>query len=176
MKVAQFAAELADREAIRDVLARYARGIDRVDADLLRSTFWDDAVDDHGTFSGSARAFIDQLIPKLNRAEALMHFLGNILIEIRGDVAAVETYLRAFHRQEFADGQRYELIIGGRYVDRMEKRDDEWRIARRKVVYDWYRKFPELPDWERTPLGFAFQTNRFPDDPIYRFIADLDTR
>ena len=37
------------RDAIRDVLARYARGIDRADAALLKSCYFDDAIEEHGS-------------------------------------------------------------------------------------------------------------------------------
>jgi SnoaL-like domain len=48
--VAQFRDELADREAIRDCLYRYSRGVDRCDEDMLRSVYWEDAFDDHVLF------------------------------------------------------------------------------------------------------------------------------
>ena len=47
MTVSQFRDELADREAIRDCLYRYARGMDRCDEEMLRSAYWEDALDDH---------------------------------------------------------------------------------------------------------------------------------
>ena len=39
---------LLDRAEIRDVMARYARGLDRRDFDLAASCFTDAAVADHG--------------------------------------------------------------------------------------------------------------------------------
>ena len=42
--VTEFALELADQEAIRDCLTRYARATDRCDEALLTSVFWPDAV------------------------------------------------------------------------------------------------------------------------------------
>ena len=47
LPVAQLVAELADREAIRDCLYRYCRGVDRCDEQMLRSAYWEDAYDDH---------------------------------------------------------------------------------------------------------------------------------
>jgi uncharacterized protein (DUF1330 family) len=36
---------------------------------------------------------------------------------------------------------------GGRYVDRLEKRDGVWRIAKRKVLMDWNRSEPSRDMW-----------------------------
>ena len=52
-KVAQIAAELADREATRDCLFRYCRGIDRADPDLLRTVYWPGAMDYHTCVTGT---------------------------------------------------------------------------------------------------------------------------
>ena len=52
-EVSQLLAELADREAIRDCLHRYCRGVDRCDEDMLRSAYWEDAHDDHVVFAGT---------------------------------------------------------------------------------------------------------------------------
>ena len=45
-------------QQIADVIYRYARGIDRLDFDLVRSCYHPDAYDDHGSFKGSVEAFI----------------------------------------------------------------------------------------------------------------------
>ena len=51
--------ELIDRQDIWSLLLRYARGLDRLDRDLIRSCYWDDAIDDHHSFIGSPDEFID---------------------------------------------------------------------------------------------------------------------
>src|SRR5579862_3908887 len=51
--VAQIKDELADREAIRDCLYRYCRGVDRCDMELLRSAYWPGAMDTHTGFKGT---------------------------------------------------------------------------------------------------------------------------
>ncbi|BEP46256.1 hypothetical protein GmRootV15_68450 (plasmid) [Variovorax sp. V15] len=58
---------LLDREAIRDCLYRYCRGIDRCDEAALRSAYWEDATDCHGAWKGSAEGFIAQALDKLRQ-------------------------------------------------------------------------------------------------------------
>jgi ketosteroid isomerase-like protein len=175
--VTEIAAEMADREAIRDCLYRYCRGIDRMDAELILSAYWPDAVDEHGNFeTRSAQAFVDNAMPILRRMERTSHFIGNILIDVQGDAAFVETYIQAFHRFSKPDGTRYDNIASSRFVDRMERRDDQWRIAHRVVVRDWFREFADVCDFATgempTALGYGKTApvdigQRAPDDRSY---------
>ena len=50
--------ELLDRDEIRQVMMRYARGLDRLDFELTRSCYWDEAVEDHGSYVGHPDDFI----------------------------------------------------------------------------------------------------------------------
>lgn len=161
--------ELLDREAIRECLHRYCRGIDRADEQALRSAYWPDATDSHGAYKGSATGFIEQALPKLRGARNV-HAICNMGIELDGDSAAVESYFLAL--QVSAAAQTRETFMAGRYLDRFEKRQGEWRIAARTVVYDWLeeRERPELAQGDarfgaRSPVGAAW-----PLDPVYAFL------
>ena len=165
---------LVDREAIRDCLLRYCRGIDRCDEEALRSAYWPDATDRHGAYQGPAAGFIDRALTKLQSASRMVHMLGNVLIDLHGDVAAAESYFIAFQENTADDGSARETLLCGRYVDRMERRGAEWRIAARTVTYDWLRSTP-LPDGlaadtfgVRQPTG-----GRRPNDPLYELLAAL---
>ena len=46
--------QLSDLQCIRDTALRYCRGVDRLDEDLMKSAYWPDATDNHGTFIGNA--------------------------------------------------------------------------------------------------------------------------
>lgn len=131
-------ARVVARQEIADVVARYARGIDRLDLDLVRSCYHPGARDDHGTFKGTVEDFVEWLPGQLARFESTMHFLGNHLVEFDADpdVAHVETYCVAYHRLTERLG---DSIAGVRYLDRFERRDGAWRIADRVVVVEWNR-------------------------------------
>jgi ketosteroid isomerase-like protein len=151
-KLSALREEMVDREAIRDCLYRYSRGVDRCDEEMLRSVYWEDAVDDHAIFTGDREELIAWVMPLLRSMESSQHTIGNILIRLHGDRADVESYYHGYHRLN--DGTKsFDSIQAGRYLDRFERRHDEWRIARRKVVVDWFREYADAGDWEAGPLG-----------------------
>ncbi len=173
VKISQLKEEWADREAIRDCLSRYARGIDRIDADMLRSAYWPDAKDEHGgLFSGTIEELVEQSINNLPSIDTTVHMLGNSIIRIDGDKAAAESYVYAIHRQVI-DGVMRDILTSARYLDRFERRDDEWRIAERRVVIDWFREFPDSGDWKIGPFGTGdgARGGRQPNDESYAWLG-----
>ena len=174
----QMVRELSDKEAIRSCMYRYARGIDRCDPELLRTVFWPDGtVSMGGAYNGPAYGLIDFAIPNLSRMEATQHLFGNMLIELSGDAANVETYSQCFHRMP-ADEERgaFDVIVAVRYLDRFAKRDGEWRIESRMMLPDWFRQYPDSGDWD---VGYFGQTlvpgetagARKPSDQMYAFFG-----
>lgn len=163
----RIAAELADREAIRECLYRYVRGVDRLDADMIRSAYWPDAIDKHLEFEGNTEAFIAWAFPAMGGMDQTMHMIGNVLITIEGAGASAESYFYGYHRVS-VQGKKSDVIGAGRYLDRFEKRGDEWRIIRRLVLTDWFRQYPDSADWEAGLLGLKVDMGgRYPDDPSY---------
>ncbi len=127
--------ELWDREKIRQCLHRYARGVDRFDRELILSAFHPDCIDEHGKFVGNAKEFVDWALDMHSHAQqSHQHCLLNHSCELEGDTAHCETYFMftAMNRR----GKPL-TIGGGRYIDRLEKRDGEWRIAARVTLRDW---------------------------------------
>ena len=165
---------LLDREAIRDCLYRYCRGIDRLDEEALRSAYWPDATDRHGAYQGPAAGFIERALRNLQSAGRMVHQLGNILIDLHGDSAAAESYFLAFQEEAAADGGARETLLCGRYVDRFERRGGEWRIAARTVTYDWMRTTPLERPLAADAFGVRQPTGgRRPDDPVYDLLDAL---
>jgi hypothetical protein len=144
---------LADMQAIRDVLARYARGVDRRDWGLVRAAFHPDARDDHGAYRGDIEGLIEWVARRHAAIDQAMHFLGNCLIEFASDdLALVETYYVAHLRLGPEAVESRKMLLGdaaepgytdtsvlGRYIDRFERREGQWRIARRMNVYEGTR-------------------------------------
>lgn len=163
--------ELIDKEAIRTVLARYCRAVDRGDIELLESVFHPDASHDHGEFRGPhgqpGESFSDWAVGKGNQTvETIQHSLGTVLIELDGDVAYVESYFMSpTVLKEREDGEQIMTLLLGRYVDRFERRNGEWRIAYRAVVKD-LRQFHPLRDVDEPYT----QARRGPDDLLYQVL------
>ena len=66
-------------------------------------------------------------------------------------------------RARAATSRRHDLVIGLRYVDRLERRDGEWRIADRVCAFDWSRIDPIVGEWEFPPEAVRGRRDR--DDP-----------
>ena len=168
--IEQLVTELSDREAIRDCLYRYSRAADRRDEDLLRSVYWPDAVDQHLSFKGNVEELIAWAMPIMRTMEHQLHLIGNVMINLQGQRADVESY---FSSAVVLPGKPKRDRIGyGRYLDKFEKRGDEWRIIERIVMSDWYREFPDSADWEKGSIGVPDTAcgKNGTDDTSYSFL------
>ncbi|MEZ5650870.1 MAG: nuclear transport factor 2 family protein [Burkholderiaceae bacterium] len=165
---------LLDREAIRDCLYRYCRGIDRADEASLRDSYWPDAHDSHGATSGPIEIFFERVRAAFARGPRNVHRITNILIEFAGpDTAIVESCFDALQRGPGPDGITRQFHLAGRYCDRFEKRAGHWRVARRVVVYDWVDEQTAASDDERTRFGVRQPVGEaWPHDTIYRLLAE----
>jgi hypothetical protein len=159
---------LLDREAIRTVLYRYCRAVDRADIELLESVYHPDAWEHHGNVIGDAAEFRRHAVTRVVAPDAyrvIRHSLGSINIELDGDVAHVESYFDAACLPEGHDGPHEVVRLHyGRYVDRFERRDGDWRIARRVVVQDFIEMRPAR---EVDDDGYP-RSSRSTDDVVYR--------
>jgi hypothetical protein len=165
--------ELLARQEITDLLYRRARAGDRRDVALALSCYHLGATENHEGFDGTAADFIRDVSMISPNSTApvtgLWHFISNILIDLHGDQADVESYhIAVVTRQD--NGVETQSRIGGRYLDRMERRDGRWGIVHRDVVFDWSRvDDAALPYWELVGLDESkLLRGQFgPDDPLY---------
>jgi hypothetical protein len=113
--------------------------------------------------------FADNVMGALDASyDVTQHTIHNSSVELDGDVAHAETYVHAYHQFKKEAGQPVRIwLFAGRYVDRHEKRDGEWRIARRVIVYDFDRIDPV--DDARAPEAISpfTQGRRDRDDASY---------
>ena len=133
---------LLDRQDILDCLTRFSRGMDRFDRDVFLSAFHPDAVVAAGDFVGGPADLYDWATAMHEKGQlATHHNLLNHTCEIDGGTAHTETYYL------FAARNRDETnwVAGGRYFDRLERRDGVWRIAVRTTVIEWSGMVPTMP-------------------------------
>jgi hypothetical protein len=168
--------KLLAKQAIYEVLATYCRGVDRCDADLVRSVYHEDSYDDHGYWKGRGQDFSVFVVDRLWKANsATTHSITNIVIDFDDNgVARSEAQVMATLVRRGTDPVVVD-VMGGRYVDRLSKRDGVWRIEERTVVLDW-TKVETWPASEApVPLtGFAWGRRGDRNDPIY-FMLEHNT-
>jgi len=129
---AQLARLMADERELNALLVRYCRAVDRCDEALLRTCYHPDSFDDHGTFKGSGWEFAAYIVKAHRERRLTQHAVSNVTLDVRGEVAFGESYTEM--RTTAEDGQ---LVYGfGRYIDRFERRDGEWKIAHRRVTVE----------------------------------------
>lgn len=154
--------QIADRMEINDVLVRFCRGLDRLDADMVASVYHDDAMDHHGPFDELGRDLAPKLVELVGGSTKVgLHCLSNVTIDLDGDLAHVESYMTTFTQDDavYTD-------IGARCVDRFERRDGVWKIADRLMILEYMRT---LPVGEPHPmLGMFARGSRDRSDPSYR--------
>ena len=159
--------ELLDRAQIHDALMRYCRGVDRGDSELVLSALHPDATIDLGRGPMAAAALAEG-ITKI-AATGTMHFIGNEYVEVDGDSAYGETYFISYATITTDSGEPATRARAGRYLDRWERRDGEWKIIRRLLVDEWSR-VDELPAPAAPPPGRVGLRSK--DDPVYSFRSD----
>lgn len=129
---------------IRDVHLRYCRANDRRDEELMRACFHADAVIElHQPLGVEEFIALGRMV--LGNYTVTWHNTGNSLVEVQGDAAWAEHYTTSTHRIAAGEsGPERDFIVHGRYIDRMERRGGEWKIARRRMVVDYTRTDPVL--------------------------------
>ncbi|MDO6414523.1 nuclear transport factor 2 family protein [Sphingomonas sp. BIUV-7] len=125
--------ELIDRHEIWTLLLRYARGLDRLDREMVRSSYWDDAIDDHHGFVGTPDDFIDWVFTSREGLAGVQHHgLNNHYCELDGDDAYSETYY-TFVGVNLTPPHMFSI---GRYIDHFQRRGGVWKIANRVTVIE----------------------------------------
>jgi hypothetical protein len=151
---------LLEREQIRDCIARLARGEDRRNAQLISACYWPDSTSDYGVFFGTFDEYLAWVVPGSPAIPVTQHVLGQSVIELQGDAARAETHVTSYHRVKTGTEER-DTVIGGRYLDRMERRGGEWRIAQRTMLYDWFQDFGVSIDWSKGVMGLPFSAGHY---------------
>jgi len=130
---------LKDRAEILDCMNRYTRGADRLDRELMLSAYHPDATDDRGAFTGNPEQRVQWLFDYLSSVDHATHHITNFTLDIDGDVCHAESYVLT---TLIARGSSDVTIGTARYIDRLERRNGEWRIAHREAPMDFVFTVP----------------------------------
>jgi hypothetical protein len=157
---------LTDRQEILDCLVRTSRGNDRFDEALIVGSYHPEGLHElgnafipgpeYGQFANQGHAAL---------CDVNMHAVTMHSCEIDGEVAHAESYVIGM----FADpGAQTSRMMAGRYIDRLEKRDGEWRIALRRTTVEVVMEGKAVLPNGQTPPGSGYlKGSRDRSDPSY---------
>jgi hypothetical protein len=157
--------ELLDKAAIRDVLSRYCRGLDRMDKPMAYAVFTADATANYyGIYEGTGHGFVDWVWQAHLTMATHSHQITNVLIEVDGDSAVSEAYVTVVLQQQRATGA-VEMQARGRYLDRWSKCGEHWQIVAREHVIDTQSEMP------LAAVGKSVESRRDDGDPSHALFA-----
>jgi hypothetical protein len=165
---------LMDRTEILDCISRHARGHDRHDVDLLTAAYHDDGVDEHGDAINPGSeygAWANSTHAKTSRVHT--HNITTHTCDVDGDTAHAESYVIVIL---IGPDTKSAQLITGRYIDRLERRDGEWRIAVRRSTVEgmFVADARALQSPYFTEKGYSIGT-RDRDDLSYARPLTIDT-
>ncbi len=144
--------ELIDRQEIADVIQRYCRTLDWLDEAGQASCYWPDAAIEYGFFSGRAEDFLPVVMETERSLARRWHMLSTPLIQFHSPTSASSECYGVFGGGRLQDdGSIAGDLIGGRYLDEWEKRDNDWRISARTYIVDWKSPLADQPMFEPDP-------------------------
>jgi hypothetical protein len=166
--------EMLDEYALRKLVHGYSRAVDRGDLDTLRSLYHPDAEDSHGSFSsGSVDTFLRTLAETRPYIRSMQHHITTTNFAISGDIAEGEIYSIATHSFATKGGET-EVVVGGRYLDKYEKRNGTWKFTTRCIVTDWaHVNDPSAVDFSHPMTRDTPQGDPGSDDPSHEFFSLL---
>ncbi|MEZ5736225.1 MAG: nuclear transport factor 2 family protein [Novosphingobium sp.] len=159
--------DLADKQAITELIYTYCRAVDRLDTALGYSIWHEDGYADYGPgyYQGPGQGVIDTICEHHLGLLSHSHQVTNILIELDGNDAGSEAYVFGTMRME-QDGKLFQIGVWGRYLDRWQKREGRWGLLHRVVVFD----HQEIRETEDMP-AHGLPASRDRDDPSYQILV-----
>ena len=159
---------VADRMAVEDILYLHCRGLDRLDKEAIQASYWQDATVDYGSFKGEASVFAELVVGALGESYALTrHCLSNTLVAFSADSAKAESCVTAAHLLPDATE---EMLFYGRYLDKLAKRNGQWKILHRQVVMDWGKRLVVQDERKSEAFTDMSKGAHLDSDPLYPFL------
>lgn len=151
---------MTDEDQLKALIYTYSRGLDRLDPQVVRSVFSEDAHLDYGPYVGSADGFCEMAIAALSKLRCTSHNMTNILLSIEGDRASGETYGICFHGAARDQAEGIDYVAYVRYIDSFERRDGAWKITHRRLVRDARQVFAPDHDTPATVMKAEVSAGR----------------
>jgi uncharacterized protein (TIGR02246 family) len=125
-----------EKDAIRELMARYAQNLDAGRFSKVADLFAEDGVwtTTYGTARGRAEitAMFERVVPKKGEGPQRKHYITNIIVTLAGETAsAVSDYLVV---RESEHGLL--PVMGGTYRDNFVKHAGSWQFARKELQHD----------------------------------------
>jgi hypothetical protein len=126
---------LEEKDAIRELMARYCFHFDNGEFEAWLDLFTDDGSFDlgaRGQFAGrdALRTFL-AIVPRVDGKPPMKHFVANPIICVDGDRATAQSYVLVV-----SGGAHPSITLAGRYEDEVHKLGTVWRFRRRIVRFD----------------------------------------
>jgi hypothetical protein len=160
-----------DRVAIRELMSRYCRAVDRLDPAALREVFHPDATIDRGSSTVPREPYIADILERHAAVPVASHQITNVLVDFLGeDDAFVQSWGVALERRP-DDGGWTDWVFRVRYGDRCRRREGTWSIFDRLLIVDAVTP-TAVPAEALAMTSGRFRALRSTDDPIERKRAE----
>jgi len=136
--------EILDRMAIRDLIEKWVVWRDSARWDLFRTVWHDDGWMMATWFQGTADDFIKVSKEGFARGVQIVHFLGGMVIDLKGRRAVTQTKMTIGQRAS-VEGVLCDVVCTGRFYDFLEKRRGRWGVVLRQPIYEKDRLDPVDP-------------------------------
>jgi len=161
---------LSDREAIGDLINRWAYFRDRGMWDQLRSTFWEEGTISLSWFDGPFEQFVDACRKMNEQGESTLskHFVGTPFVRINDCRAVSEVNVMISIRIDRGNIDM-DMTSYIRFYDLLEKRNGSWRIVRRTAIYEKDRVDSVQPSFLFWFVSLFINARKYPKP--YRYLG-----
>lgn len=125
-----------EKDAIRELMARYCHALDACRFGEVASLFAEDGewTTTYGTARGRARieALLTSVVPKPGEGPQRKHYITNMLITLSGDRASARSDYLVVRESE----RGLMPVMGGTYMDAFVKHEGVWLFARKQLVHN----------------------------------------
>ena len=155
---------LADKQSCADVILSWGLYRDQRRWPELLSTFHSDGEIAVSWFRGPFAQFVEHC----KRGGPSKHLIMPPLVRVAGERALAETSIVILVRQVI-DSLPVDMTSRARFLDRIERREREWKILERAAVYEQDRLDPVVPSETFTRMMQAADVAQYPEP--YRYMA-----